>query len=206
MHQIVFLPGASGSRSFFQPLLEHLPEFVDKKVIAYPGFDGEKPQTDILNFQDFQTYISAQIQEESVVIAQSMGGVLAFNTALEQPNKIKALVLLAISGGFDPVQYKCQDWRTDYLTNYPDVPLWFVDYQTLFTIDQLKSIQIPVLLLWADQDPLSSVAVGEYFEQNMSHSKLEVIEQADHFFANTHAERVAHTISEFLLKKGISCL
>lgn len=201
MHKLVFLPGASGSQSFWHPLLNQLPEYTEKKIITYPGFDGVKNDPHILNFEDFQHSIHEQIANDSVVIAQSMGGVLALNTVLMQTQKIKALILLATSGGFDLSGFNCHDWRENYVNQYPDVPLWFINHQDCFSHEQIESIQLPVLLIWGDQDLLSSVQVGEFLQQHLGNAELKIIHNADHFFANTHAKEVAELIQQFLLQR-----
>lgn len=197
MNQLVFLPGASGSRNFWQPLITSLdPEHY--QVLAYPGFDGVETHPDIQNLGDLQHYLSVQIEDDSILIAQSMGGVLAVGLALSQPEKVKALVLIATSGGLNLKDYGCADWRTDYREQYQHVPEWFVADQTEFSVKQLAQIQVPVLLLWGDQDPLSTVAVGEYLVEVFENARLHVINGGDHLFASSHAEQVGKLIHPFL--------
>ncbi len=42
-----------------------------------------------------------QINEESVIVAQSMGGIFAVAVALKKPHLVKGLVLIATSGGIN---------------------------------------------------------------------------------------------------------
>lgn len=198
MHKLIFLPGASGSRNFWHPLCNQLSVYTDQKIIEYPGFDGVKSCKNIQSFADFQQYIYEQIDTDSVLIAQSMGGVLALSAALHQPNKIKALILLATSGGLDLSSMNCEDWRQAYALQYPHVPDWFVAYQSYFTTQQLGSIDLPVLLLWGDRDPLSSVQVGEFLQQHLPNAQLSIITGGEHFFAATHADETAQYIHDFL--------
>lgn len=197
MNPLVFLPGASGSRNFWQPLIGYLkPEHY--QVVAYPGFDGLAPKPEIQSLADLQHYLSAQIADDSILIAQSMGGVLAVGLALSQPEKVKALVLIATSGGLNLQPYGCTDWRTDYREQYQHVPDWFVTDQTEFSAEQLAQIKVPVLLLWGDQDPLSTIAVGEYLAEVFETARLHVIQGGDHLFASSHAEQVGQHIQPFL--------
>lgn len=50
---------------------------------------------------DLQEFVKEKIEDDSILIAQSMGGVLAVGLALKHPQKIKGLVLLATSGGLN---------------------------------------------------------------------------------------------------------
>ena len=119
------LPGASGSRDFWQPLLAHLKTDQSTKILAYPGFDGVEPDSTIQNLHDLQEFITEQIEDDSILVAQSMGGVLAVAIALHHPQKVKGLVLLATSGGLDLSQFGYGDWRIDYREQFKDVPDWF---------------------------------------------------------------------------------
>ena len=114
MNKLVFLPGASGSQHFWQPLRAALTKYPDQQVIAYPGFDGVAPNLAIQNLYDLQEFVKEKIEDDSILIAQSMGGVLAVGLVLNHPQKVKGLVLLATSGGLNLQSFHCADWRTDY--------------------------------------------------------------------------------------------
>lgn len=57
MHKLVFLPGASGSQQFWQPLMARLPASARKTVIAYPGFDGVEADASIQSLADLKTRV-----------------------------------------------------------------------------------------------------------------------------------------------------
>ena len=198
MNQLVFLPGASGSQGFWQPVLAHLKTDQLSNILAYPGFDGTDPNSAIQNLHDLQEFIAEQIEDDSILIAQSMGGVLATGVALDHPEKVKGLVLLATSGGLNLRQFGCADWRTDYREKFKAVPDWFLQDQTVFDLEQLASLDVPVLLIWGDHDPLSTVQVGQYLEQSLKHAELHIIKGGAHFFATTHPTKVAALIEAYL--------
>lgn len=78
------------------------------------------------DFASLQAYVLANIPDDCIIIAQSMGGIFAVAAALQYPEKVKGLVLVATSGGMDLSSFQVQDWRQDYQAsdlNYPD---WFV--------------------------------------------------------------------------------
>ena len=198
MNQLVFLSGASGSQDFWQPLLAHLKTDQSTRILAYPGFDGVEPNSTIQNLHDLQEFITEQIEDDSILVAQSMGGILAVGLALEHPEKVKGLVLLATSGGLDLSQFGCADWRTNYREQFKAVPDWFLQDQTVFSLEQLSSLEIPVLLIWGDQDSLSTVQVGQCLMQNLKHANLHIIQGGDHFFTATHPVQVAELIEAWL--------
>ncbi|MCO8080545.1 alpha/beta fold hydrolase [Acinetobacter lwoffii] len=198
MNKLVFLPGASGSQHFWQPLRAALTEYQDQQVIAYPGFDGVAPNLVIQNLYDLQEFVKEKIENDSILIAQSMGGVLAVGLALKHPQKVKGLVLLATSGGLNLQSFHCADWRTDYREHFKTAPDWFVQDQTEFSRIQLESLDVPILLIWGDHDPLSTVQLGQYLAGIFKNAKLHIIQGGDHFFANTHANQVAMLIQDYL--------
>ena len=198
MNKLVFLPGASGSQHFWQPLKAALTEYPDQQVIAYPSFDGVAPNLAIQNLHDLQEFVEKQIEDDSILIAQSMGGVLAVGLVLKHPQKVKGLVLLATSGGLNLQSFHCADWRTDYHEHFKTAPDWFVQDQTEFSRIQLESLDIPILLIWGDHDPLSTVQLGQYLAGIFKNAKLHIIQGGDHFFASTHADQVATLIQDYL--------
>ena len=198
MNKLVFLPGASGSQHFWQPLRAALTEYTDQQVIAYPGFDSIVPNLATQKLYDLQEFVKEKIEDDSILIAQSMGGVLAVGLALKHPQKVKGLVLLATSGGLDLKTFHCADWRTDYRELFKTMPDWFEQDQTEFSRVQLASLDVPILLIWGDHDPLSTVQLGQYLAGIFKNAKLHIIQGGDHFFANTHADQVAMLIQDYL--------
>lgn len=88
-----------------------------------------------------------------------MGGIIAIGVALARPNPITHLILAATSGGMDITGLGGQDWPSFVRSDY-SAPDWFIDYHEDFT-ERLHELEMPVLLLWGDSDPISPVAVGE---------------------------------------------
>lgn len=197
--QIIFLPGASGSTQFWQPVQQSFADHYSTHVIGYPGFGDTPSRSDIHNFQELTAYVLAQIQQPCYLIAQSMGGIFAVAAALEKPELIQALVLTATSGGIDLRPFQVADWRQVYREEFSNYPDWFITTHSNYQ-EQLHCIDCPTLLLWGEQDPISPVAVGEYLHQQLVHSELQVIAQGQHDFAKTHATQISPIIHAFLAK------
>ena len=175
LENLIFLPGASGNIEFWKPVISFLSSDYTKHIIAYPEFGGVPAQADIQNFDDLKQYVIHSIndlshQQPSIVVAQSMGGIFAVQMALKHPEQVKALVLIATSGGIDLSRFDVADWREDYQLNFL-VPDWFVNHRSALD-HELNKIQCPVLLIWGDQDLISPVSVGRYLEKQFKQARL----------------------------------
>jgi len=196
---LIFLPGASGSISFWQPLIEKLPQQYHTKIIGYPGF-GDTPESgEVKNFEDLTNYVLNQINDESVIIAQSMGGIFAVAAALQRPQLVKGLILIATSGGINLERFNVQDWREAYRQAFLKYPDWFVTTNINYE-EFLSDISVETLLIWGDQDSVSPVEVGTYLNQIFKSSTLHIVKGGDHQLAEKYADEVAIQIKDYLKK------
>ncbi|RJE60809.1 alpha/beta hydrolase [Acinetobacter sp. JS678] len=199
MNNLIFLPGASGSTAFWHPLIEKLPQHYQTKIIGYPGF-GDTPESfEVKNFEDLTNHVVDQINEESVIIAQSMGGIFAVAAALQKPQLVKGLVLIATSGGVNLERFNVQDWREAYRQAFLRYPDWFITTNANYE-EFLSDINVETLLIWGDQDPVSPVEVGTYLNQLFKSSRLYIVKGGDHQLAEKYADEVAVQIKDYLKK------
>lgn len=203
MNNLIFLPGASGSTTFWHPLIEKLPQHYHTKIIGYPGFGDTLESVEVKNFEDLTNYVLNQINDESVIIAQSMGGIFAVAAALQKPQLVKGLVLIATSGGIDLSAFNIQDWREAYRQAFLKYPDWFVTTNINYE-EFLSDISVETLLIWGDQDPVSPVQVGQYLNQKFEKSRLYVMKGGDHQLAEKHANEVAVQIENYLKKLHVN--
>ncbi len=166
MNNLIFLPGASGSISFWHPLIEKLPQQYHTKIIGYPGFGDTPESVEVKNFKDLTNYVLNQINDDSVIIAQSMGGIFAVAAALQKPQLVKGLVLIATSGGINLERFNVQDWREEYRQAFLQYPDWFVTTNINYE-EFLSDISIETLLIWGDQDPVSPFEVGDILKSDI---------------------------------------
>lgn len=75
-NKIFFLPGASGDLNFWQPVSDLLPDKYDKEIIGYPSFGCVEADKNIESFEALIDYVIGKVQQECVIVAQSMGGFL----------------------------------------------------------------------------------------------------------------------------------
>jgi len=199
MNNLIFLPGASGSTTFWHPLIAKLPPHYQTKIIGYPGFGDTPESISIKNFKDLTNYVVDQINDESVIVAQSMGGIFAVTAALQKPQLVKGLVLIATSGGINLERFNVQDWREAYRQTFLKYPDWFITTNANYE-EFLSDINAETLLIWGDQDSVSPVEVGTYLNQLFKNSRLHVVKGGDHQLAEKYADEVAVQIKDYLKK------
>ena len=66
------------------------------------------------------------------------------------------------------------------------------------SMGDLKSIDVPALIVMGDQDALSSPADGELMRQNIRNSRLKVIPKAGHYAPWEQPEAVGPLLRQFL--------
>jgi len=195
---LVFVPGAAGSASFWRPVADRLTDLGQVHVFGFPGFGGLPADPGIKSLDDlFGWFVERLPIGASHVIAQSMGGVLAARLALERPERVARLVLVATSGGVDVARLGGAEWRHEYRASLPDVPTWFVDDRTDLT-DRLAEIRARTLLLWSDADPISPPSVAELLARRIPGARIATVAGGTHAFASERPEEVASIIRSHL--------
>ncbi len=165
--------------------------------LGWPGFGSVPADPHINGIDDLAAKFISEIDQPTALIAQSMGGVVAIQVALQRPELITHMVLAVTSGGIDVSDLDVEDWRPTFLGANPSFPRWFTDYKSDLSAN-LESIKIPVLLIWGDADPISPVAVGERLRGLLPFAHLHVIPGGLHDLANTLASSVAPLIDDHL--------
>ena len=198
MTPLVFLPGAGGDPAFWAPVAGRLRDLGEARVVGYPGFAGLPPTPGLASLDDLYRWVLDRLPAgASHVVAQSMGGVLAARLALERPERVNRLVLVATSGGVDVRSLGAAEWRDEYRAERPDVPDWFVDDRTDSTV-RLAAIRAPTLLLWSDADPVSPLAVGHFLAERIPGARLAIVRGGTHAFASERADEVAALVRAHL--------
>ncbi len=195
--RVVFLPGAGGRRDFWQPVASRAGDSFECVLLGWPGFGGNPPDPEVEDMAGLLRLVFERLDRPAWLAAQSMGGVLAMQAALQRPDLVRGLVLAATSGGVDVRGLGGADWRPDYVAEFPGAPPWFVDDVTDVT-DRLPTLRCPVLLLFGDADPLSPVAVGEHLRELIPAAVLRVVRGGDHAFAHDRPDEVAALIEAFV--------
>ncbi|MCY1076103.1 alpha/beta fold hydrolase [Archangium lansingense] len=189
-HHLLFLPGAGGAASFWHPLGTLLPAGWRKTYLSWPGLGLEPHEPALHGLDDAVAHAASRLERPSVVVAQSMGGLVAVRLALAYPDRISHLVLTATSGGIDVASFGAADWRASYRAEYPNAAEWILTERTDLSAE-LHRIAIPTLLLWGDADPISPVGVGRQLARLLPRARLQVLAGGDHAFARDRAAESA---------------
>ena len=89
------------------------------------------------------------------------------------------------------------DWRDDYYRTYPKAARWIGEV-TQDLSGELRTISVPTLLVWGDDDPISSVAVGRHLQELLPNAELRIVPGGDHDMVQTHPQVVAELIDAHL--------
>jgi len=195
MTKTLFLPGATGSASFWKPAAAHAG--IDGLFMGWPGLGNEAPDSSVSGIDDLVALVLDQMREPVNIVAQSMGGVVAMLAALARPEMISRLVLAVTSGGLPMADLGGSEWRANYRRRFPHAVQWIADPVRDLS-SQLATVTVPTLLLWGGRDPISPVAAGKRLQELLPNATLHIISDADHDLALSHAEQVGRLIANHL--------
>lgn len=194
---VLFLPGGGGAPEFWHPLGAVLPTDWRKTYLSWPGLGQQPYDATIQSFDDLVSLAEKEIDGPTVLVAQSLGGVVGVRLALKHSTKITHFVLAAASGGVDIASLGGEDWRPAYLNSFPDGARWITDEKPDHT-KEISAISCPTLLLWGSKDAISPISVGKHFLSLLPNAQLHVVEGGDHSFARDKAVEIAPIVKGFL--------
>jgi pimeloyl-ACP methyl ester carboxylesterase len=195
--KILFLPGASGAGDFWSPVAERLADQWQKTLLRWPGAGDQPHDRAVRGWEDLIEFAAVELDEQSDLVAQSMGGVVAIGLALRHAEKVRRLVLVATSGGVDAAGLGATDWRQDYRTAYPLAAPWVWQERPDYG-DAITGVSAPTLLLWGDADPISPVSIGQRLAELLPNSVLHVLSAGSHSLAREYPDEVARLIADHL--------
>jgi pimeloyl-ACP methyl ester carboxylesterase len=196
-----FLPGAAGFGNFWSPVVERLPSTWRTQLVDLPGFGPVPPRPDVVSYDSLVDHVAGALSDPAVLVGQSMGGFVALQLALRYPQLVTHLVLAVAAGGVDMAAQGASDWRADYRRSHPQAQTWVCDAVPDLT-DELRTITIPVLLLWATRDPLSPLSVALKIASEIPHAQLVTFETDDHWIARQRPDGTAQAIRAFIDETG----
>lgn len=194
---LVFFPGASGRVATLRPLSERLANRRPIVLCEYPGLGGAAARPGLSTLSDLQAHLLGTLPDRFDLVTMSMGGVLGLRIALEAPERIRKLVLLATSGGVDVQQLGGVDWRDTFRRMQPTAPSWFVDDHSDVTAE-LHRVTQPTLLVFGEDDLIAPPAVGKLLAGQLPAAQLEIIERATHDLELEFPDTIAALIERHL--------
>lgn len=202
MTKLIFLPGASGRKAAWEKWTLNFSGQYRISVVGWPSLDSEADNPEINKIADLRRVVANHVEDSTVLFAQSMGGVVALHTYLEHQESVVALVLCVTSGGLNKDEFDWENWRSDFLSDNPEAPRWFVDCDDDLS-DLWAQVKVPVLLLWGSLDRISPVAMGRNLNHLITDSELVVVDDAGHDLIETHMVSLLQIVREFLKRVGL---
>ena len=177
------------------------------------SLDPDHPLTFEMMADDFAALLDAMHIPSAYVIGWSDGGINALLLAIRHPEKVKRLAstganLWPTADAFQPglwdndkKEYESglnKDYSTAKEKN--DRKLFLLDWQEPhITLDQLKTIQAPSLIICGDHD-LISVPHTVLIYQNIPHANLWVVPNSGHGTLREHTDDFNHQVDNFFAK------
>ena len=178
----LFLPGMGARGSFWDPVAAVLPGEWVTQTIDWPGLADVPADPSVRGFEDLVDLVLGRLRRPSIIVAQSMGGVVAVRVAERAPHLVTHVVLSATSGGIDLDPFAAEDWRPHHRERFPEAPAWAFERPPDLT-DDVRRLAAPTLLLWATRDPISPLAVGHHLAGLLADVTLATFDTDDHRFA-----------------------
>lgn len=195
----VLVPGAAGRASFWDPLRAELATIAvtDTTALDWPGVGGSTPDPAVASHRDLARLAAASFDRPGLLCAQSAGCLAGLLVALEHPELVSHLVLVAAAAGVDTEALGGMNWRADLRMESPATQSWVFECDEDLT-PRLGELRMPTLLVWATRDPISPLAVGEHLQRHIGGARLVTFDTDDHWVARLEAPTVARHIAELL--------
>ena len=229
---LLFVHGAGQSIAtwrFQEGLFRNHPDF-NYIALDLPGRGGSGGEglKSVQEYKDFLLeFIDALNLENIILIGHSMGGAIAMLIAIQNPELLKALVLVATSPKLTVAQQtldKARDNYDDFCEVSPTRAIAEESPQELrdeyrrglidagsevcygdllacneFDItDEVEKIHIPTLIISADKDIMTPAKNGEYLHQKIYGSEFHKINNSGHFIMQERVKEFNTILEHFL--------
>lgn len=204
--KLLFIHGAGGTNSKWRKI-EKLLAGDNYEAVNLPGH-GENEYNMITSIQDYVSYLGEYVQEDTIVVGHSMGGLIALELAARN-NKVKGIVLAAsfyqlpvhekllekLSGGeFPPSLFyasyskeadpKLIEEEKKELALVP-VGVSYADFRATNTYKEgeetLASLNIPICAILGEQDRLLPPGAAESLKKVRGDMKISIINGSGHY-------------------------
>ena len=153
------------------------------------------------SFVDYCNKIDGEID----LCGLSLGGILAFNYALDFPEKVKSLILIGTPYKVPKVMFRIQNIIFKYLPkslfenmafNKRDTFILGSSMKNLDFSNRVKDIQCPTLIICGEKDS-ANIKSAYYLSQNIKNSQLKIVEEAGHILNEEKPRELSLLINDF---------
>ena len=194
--QIVYVHGTPGNAEGWVEYLLKVPAGRLHIALDRLGYGLSQPTHAVVSLKRQARAVAALLRmgdgRKSILVGHSSGAAVALQTALDFPEMVGGLLLLA--GAFDP-DLEEAIWFQPFGTlrpisrllsrkiNNANRELLGLKRELLAQADRLHQIRIPVGIVHGQQDPLVPIANMNYLQRKLKNARIHkmVLKYADHF-------------------------
>nr|WP_306239088.1 alpha/beta fold hydrolase [Ornithinimicrobium cryptoxanthini] len=216
--QIVLVHGIGVASTYFRRLATVLAESAGVHVLELPGFGGAPKPSAPLSVEELAAVVNAYVRsaglDRPVLVGHSMGSQVVVEAALQEPDRVLAVV--GVGCVVDPraptaVQQGLR-LLLDFLRETPSAnwavlkdyvrtgPRWFLATVPLMlayrTEESVRRLQVPLLVVRGARDPIASRGWCEQLAQSAPVAQLVEIPRGAHAVMHTHPQAVSLVVSQ----------
>lgn len=218
---LILLHGYAATGLLWQRCLPFLAQQHQVIAIDLPGH-GHSELTGPWHLCDIAPLLALLLRQmdlmPAAVIGHSMGGAIAIHLSAIAPDRVERLVLVdstgvpleagistlairSIRSALTPQGGSSYPLSIQLSMLKPDPYLYWQVAQEMVKSDfrtELASLNLPTLILWAEQDVLLPIQLGERLSKALPHAKFIRIPDAGHRLPLSHPELFSRIVLEFL--------
>jgi pimeloyl-ACP methyl ester carboxylesterase len=199
---VVFVHGLSGSTRWWFRNVRTIAERHRIYLVDLPGFGTMRSLRGRFVLAETATWLSEWMEaaglERAHLVGHSMGGYASVRLAASRPELVRRLVLVvpagvpaerSMLGHLVPLLLTVRHATPAFLAvlvqealRMGPMTLWRVARDLLAedVRGDLRNIEAPTLLVWGENDPLIPPAVGDLLREEISNSRLLLLQRAGH--------------------------
>lgn len=211
--RLIFVHGTPGEARGWADFLRACPRGANCIAVDRPGFGATTPLRPVASLQAQADAIAPLVQEvhgqRAVLVGHSLGAPIAARLAIDHPDRVGGLLLLA--GAMDPDLERVM-W-VQHIASWPPVAsllpaMWRTTNEELLPLKgelqllalRLAEIRVPVFVLHGTEDPLVPFDNVRFDRLRLVHAALtiEPIEGQNHFLPWNETARVQAALDRLL--------
>lgn len=165
----------------------------------------DKKEATYSNLYDSFVKYCGEIDGRVALCGLSLGGILALQYALDFPDKVQSLVLIGTPHKVSKAALGIQNAVFRFFPKSLFESMAFEKKDIFLLVNSMKDldfrnraqdVQCPVLLICGKKDS-ANMKSALYFQENMKHAKLEIIENAGHVVNEDNPGRLAEILDVY---------